>query len=393
MTISFGSGQTSGQPLVVTAIAQASAQTLHTAIAGLGTPQRIKIQANNLDPLHSHKITIGLYATGAALTVPTVSWTVALPIQEGALLVTDPNFAATIPELVLNGGSYLAVFADTASMVAISAIVDDQNGIPAVGFGSGQTSGLPLIPTTQIQAVNILPTSNNGLLLHTAPAGAATPNVIKIQALNVDPNGLTRHATLAIFAVGGTVPLVSWQVAVPAGDGLYNICDPTGLTSLVLNGAGFIQAWTTVASTLAFFVNAGTQAGGAGGAGGSSVLASGLIAAVQNASRFGMFENGGTGQATRTNGEVMMPRAGTLTNLVIKSDAAVGGGDTVTVAVFVNGVASGVLVGTLAVGDGTTPKVITGSISVAQGDLVTFSIATNNAGAPAANIQAAVLFS
>jgi hypothetical protein len=385
MTITAGSGQTSGEPLVLTAIAQASYQILHTAVAGAGPAQRIKITANNLDPIHSHTLFIGLFPTGTP-TVPAVVWSIALPINEGALLCTDPNFQATIPELTLNGGTIIGVWADTASMVAASAIVNDQNGIAAVTQGSAQTAGLPLIPTTQIAAVGVLPVLNTGLLVHTAPTGTATPNVISLFAINTDVVG--RHATVAIFATGGTVPIIAWQVNVPINSGLYNLTDVLGLTQLVLNGGCFIQVWTTVSGVLSFFVNANTQTGGGSGGGTvAQLLSSGLVAGVISASRYAMFQSGGTGQTTEANAQIMCPGAGTIEKLSAVASATIGAGSSVTCALRVNGVTSTQTV-TITNASGTVVQTTTGAPAVvALGSLLDFIVVETAGVAPVANFQ------
>lgn len=387
MTVSFGSGQTSGLPLVVTALTQLTAQTLHTAVAGTGPAQRVRITAQNLDTKLPHAINIGLFATGAALSAPTLVWQVELPINEGALSVTDPNFTATIPELDLNGATYIAVWTDTASMVAVSAMVDDQDGVAGVTAGSAQTGGLPLIPTTQIAAVGVLPVTNSGLLVHTAPAGTATPNEVSLFAVNTDTVG--RHATIGIFAVGTTVPIIAWQVAVPPLVGLYNLTDVLGLTKLVLNGTSFIQVWTTVASTLAFFVSSNTQAEGGGGGGGTSAqqLGSGLMAGVISAARYGLDVNGGTGTATIANAQQMIPGNGTIARLSAKADVTITGAASLTCSLFKNGVATTQSV-ILTAASTTLPQTTTGApVTVAPGDLITFGIVETAGVAPVANIQ------
>jgi hypothetical protein len=354
-------------------------------VAGTGPAQRIKITANNLDPLHQHTLFIGLFPTGTP-TVPAVVWSIALPINEGALLCTDPNFQATIPELTLNGATIIGVWADTASMVAASVIVNDQNGIAAVTAGSAQTAGLPLIPTTQIAAVGVLPVTNSGLLVHTAPTGTATPNVISLFAINTDTVG--RHATVAIFATGGTVPIIAWQVNVPINSGLYNLTDVLGLTQLVLNGGCFIQVWTTVSGVLSFFVNANTQTGGGTGGGTvATVLASGLVAGVISASRYAMFQSGGTGQTTEANAQIMCPGAGTVEKLSAVSSATMTAGSSVTCALRVNGVNSTQTV-TLTSANGTTVVTTAGAPAVvALGNLLDFVVTETLGVAPVANFQ------
>jgi hypothetical protein len=121
----------------------------------------------------------------------------------------------------------------------------------------------------------------------------------------------------------------------------------------------------------------------------SAPLSSGLVAAVQNASRFAVGAQGGTGQATRTNAELVMPRAGILRNLWAVADTTIGGGCTVTVSVFVNGSVSAMVL-TFTAADTTVGKGSTVAVPVNKGDKVTFSVACSNDGAPAANMAAAM---
>ncbi len=123
----------------------------------------------------------------------------------------------------------------------------------------------------------------------------------------------------------------------------------------------------------------------------TQVIASGLVAAVQNASRFAVGAQGGVGNATEALTNILIPRAGVLQTLLAKSDAAVGGGATVTVTVRKNGVATALTL-TFVNADGTGRKSISTPVLVLAGDLITFEVTTDNAGAPAANLQAAVEF-
>jgi len=118
-------------------------------------------------------------------------------------------------------------------------------------------------------------------------------------------------------------------------------------------------------------------------------LSSGLVAAVQNASRFAVGAQGGAGQAAEANAQIAVPFSGQLRNLRVFPSIAVGGGATVTTSVRINGVASALSVDFVNA-DGVTPKIDDDYVAVAAGDLVCFSVATDNAGAPAANFQASV---
>jgi hypothetical protein len=257
-----------------------------------------------------------------------------------------------------------------------------------LSFGNGQTNGLPLL----ITAITAL----TAQLLHTAPAGAATPNVIKLLACNLDEGTPATPSAGAILPDGHLVTVLIQDVGaattrtikqmIPVESGLFPILENG--KEIILNGTCTVKVYADEASMVQVTAIVDDQADVAGVA--SQVVASGLVAAVQAASRFAVGTQAGTGTATEANANIMMPRAGTLRNLRAKADAAVGGGATVTVAVRVNGVSSALSL-TLANADGTAVKSdTTDSVAVAIGDLVTFSVATDNAGAPAANIQASV---
>lgn len=254
-----------------------------------------------------------------------------------------------------------------------------------ISFGSAQTNGRPLI----ITAI----TSGARQLLHTFPAGSATPNLVSISVLNLDTNVVTNGNHTLFLTIEdnlGTI-LATMQEAIPAQPGLYQAFSDAingVLNQLVLNGASLIKVYADTANVLAVMARVDNQTGSGGGTAVQNI-ASGLVASVQNANRFAVNAQGGTGQATEANANILIGRAGTLQNLRAKSDAAVGGGATVTVAVRINGVTSGLTL-TFVNADGTGLKTNTAAIPVASGDLVTFLVACDNAGAPAANLQASV---
>jgi hypothetical protein len=262
-----------------------------------------------------------------------------------------------------------------------------------LSFGNGQTNGLPLLITTGLDALT-------AQLLHTAPAGAATPNVIRILASNID-QGVVAVPNLSIAAaapVGHLVTVLIQDVGaattrtikqmIPVESGLFPILEEG--REIILNGTCTVKVFADAASMIQVTAIVDDQSEVAGAV--SQTIGSGLIAAVQAASRFGVNANGGVGQAAVANGSVAVARAGTLRNLGAKVDGAVGGGATITVSVFKNGVTTAQSL-TLANADGTTWKQTAGApITVAAGDLISFSIATDNAGAPAANVSAAVEF-
>ncbi len=247
-----------------------------------------------------------------------------------------------------------------------------------LSFGNGQTNGLPLLITTGLSA-------GTAQLLHTAPAGSATPNVVRINASNLDVLGHT--VTVLIQDVGAATTRVITQ-AIPVESGLFPILEDG--QEIILNGTCTIKVYADAASMVQVTAIVDDQSSVAGAV--SQTIDSGLVAAVQNASRFAVGAQGGTGQATEANANIAVSRAGTIRNLGAKVDGAVGGGATITVAVRKNGASTAQTL-TLANADGTTWKQTAGAaITVVAGDLITFSFATDNAGAPAANVQAACEF-
>lgn len=248
-----------------------------------------------------------------------------------------------------------------------------------ISFGSAQTNGLPLLVTAT--------TSAGRQLLHTFPAGSATPNLVQIFAQNLDTS--LYHTLYLAFEDSGATVLRLFTVNVPVNSGLFDVLGAAAgnevICELIANGASTIKVYADTASVLAVYARVDDQASTAGQVQG---IFSGLVAAVQNANRFAVNAQGGTGNATEANANVMMPRAGTIKNLAAKSDAAVGGGATVTVAVRINGASTALLL-TFANADGTNLKTDTDAVSFAQGDLITFLVSCDNAGAPAANLQAA----
>lgn len=262
-----------------------------------------------------------------------------------------------------------------------------------LSFGNGQTNGLPLLITTGLDALT-------AQLLHTAPAGAATPNVIRILASNIDQGtpAVPSQSVMAVTPIGHLVTVLIQDVGaattrtitqmIPVESGLFPILEEG--REIVLNGTCTIKVFADAASKIQVTAIVDDQSSVAGAV--SQTIASGLVAAVQNASRFAVNAQGGTGQTTAPNGSIAVSRAGTIRNLGAKVDGAVGGGATITVSVFKNGVITAQAL-TLANADGTTWKQTAGAaITVVAGDLITFSVATDNAGAPAANVSAAVEF-
>ncbi len=93
MTVSFGSAQTNGLPLLLTTgITLAARQLLHTFPAGSATPERVKVFAQNLDVI-PHTITVVLEDAGATLTR---SFTAALPVGQATHTLDMPNSARSL---------------------------------------------------------------------------------------------------------------------------------------------------------------------------------------------------------------------------------------------------------------------------------------------------------
>lgn len=251
-------------------------------------------------------------------------------------------------------------------------------------FGSAQTNGLPFKITTGISLAT-------RQLLHTAPAGAATPHIVRIRAINTDV--VPRTLYVEIEDAGATVRTEIVEL-LPLQSGLFtpfsNGSDASQDVGIALNGSSTIKVWADAANVVYVTADVDDQSSVAGAV--SQNVASGLIAAVQNANRFGLSVQGGTGTETEANAQLMISRSGTIRNLAAKVDSAVGGGATLTVTVRKNGASTAQIL-TLANADGTALKATTGgAITVVAGDLITVLVACDNAGAPAANVQAAFEF-
>lgn len=249
-----------------------------------------------------------------------------------------------------------------------------------ISFGSAQTNGLPLLVTAV--------TSGTRQTLHTFPSGSNTPNLVQIFAQNVDTSLF--HTLYVAFEDSGATVLRLFTVNVPVNSGLFDVLGAAAgnesICQLIANGASTIKVYADTASVLNVYARVDDQSQVAGTVQG---VFSGLVAAVQNANRFACpAPGGGVGTATEANANIIAPRAGTIKNLAAKADAAVGGGATVTVAVRKNGATTALSL-TFANADGTTLKTDTDAVTFAQGDLLTFLVACDNAGAPAANFQAA----
>jgi len=243
-------------------------------------------------------------------------------------------------------------------------------------FGTGQTNGAPLVITAL--------TLGTAQTVHTAPAGAATPNLIDLFASNSSDVGVL--LTIALFDSGATL-IRSFSLMIGAKSFNQPVLDQGDIEAeLILNGTITVRAFAATASVLTVAVRVDNQSTTTGTV--SDNFASGLVAAVQNANRFAFpAPQGGVGTATEANANQMIARAGILRNLSAKADANIGGGATVTVGIRVNGVT--VVSIPLTVTETTVLQTSTVSVPVVPGDLVTFIVSCDNAGAPAANFHAA----
>jgi hypothetical protein len=116
--ITFGSGQTNGLPLLVTAITEAGRQTLHTAPAGSATPHRVALRAA-LVPGAADTMLSVVVANSGGTTLRTLD-----------VLVTSTNLKRVIEDdIELNGSCVVGVYAAAASVVAVAAEVDDQSNV------------------------------------------------------------------------------------------------------------------------------------------------------------------------------------------------------------------------------------------------------------------------
>lgn len=245
-----------------------------------------------------------------------------------------------------------------------------------ISFGTGQTNGAPLLVT----AITV----GTAQTLHTCPAGSATPNVIDLFANNPSDVGVTLYVSL----YDSTATLIrTFSVGIGAGALWQPVLDGGSIEAeMILNGTITVRVHASVASVVSISARVDNQSTTTGTV--CQNLASGLVAAVQNANRFAVGAQGGTGQATEANANIIIARAGILRNLRAFTDATVGGGAALTVAVRINGATSALSV-PIAAAQTTAIQSDTDSVAVAIGDRVCFLVACDNAGAPAANVQAA----
>lgn len=121
MPIIKGSGQGSGgKGLLVTALTEGTAQTLHTAVAGIGTPQLFRMIASN--PTNTPvTITVVLVPSDAS---DNVTFTETVGAQQ------EKNLFAELGAIPLNETMVVKVYASVASVAYVWGIVSDQATTP-----------------------------------------------------------------------------------------------------------------------------------------------------------------------------------------------------------------------------------------------------------------------
>ncbi len=118
MSLSFGSGQTNGAPLLITGTTLGAAQVLHTAIAAAGTPELIALFAFNTSDA-AVPVTVSLYDAAAVLIRSFVKL-----ISAKAFLQPLLDDGGVEADLILNGTIAIKVHAETASVISMCARVD-----------------------------------------------------------------------------------------------------------------------------------------------------------------------------------------------------------------------------------------------------------------------------
>ncbi len=242
-----GSGQTNGAPLDITAVTLGTAQILHTFVAGSGTPEVLKAYAFNSDLLDPVTLHFALYDSLAALVR---QWAVVVPVK--AALVAAFDDGDELAAIIGNNAMVLKVYAETASLLAVTAQVDDQaSTVNTTTFGSGQTDGQPLALTATTLA--------GAQVLHTFPAGSGDPSIARVYAFNSDEDeGLTLN--LALYD-NSAVLIREWPVTVPAEGALVPAFSQKDTdAALVCNGTLVLKAYAERTAVLAVAARITTQA-------------------------------------------------------------------------------------------------------------------------------------
>lgn len=239
--------------------------------------------------------------------------------------------------------------------------------------GSGQGSGGKGLLVTAV-------TEGTAQIFHTAVAGTASAQLFRALVVN---NGSTAVQVNLVFDPNDGSANVTVSELIPAQSAMFTPI-PDDL-AVPINDTMVVRVYASAASQATVWGIINDQ----DSAGALQRLYTGEITLVQNTSAFRT--NGVASSATEADHQIMVPVAGTLTNLRARALTNIGGGATVTVTVRVNG-ADTALSFTYDVTDTTTLKSDTDSVAVAAGDLVTVNCATDNAGAPAATMQGTVDF-
>ena len=242
-------------------------------------------------------------------------------------------------------------------------------------FGSAQTNGAPIVVTATSQAT--------AQLVHTAPSGSTTPSVLQLFGINT--SNVAQTVTIVV-TIGGTA--YTFPISIPVNN--LNTFYPlltSDTSDLILNGAATVAVFASTSSNVSVFAQVNDQATANSS---SAVISSGPVLAVQNASRFAVGAQGGTGQATEANAQITVSLSCVLKNFGARAFPALTGTTAVTVTVRVNGVATA-LTANFLLADGTTAKTNTASsISVNAGDLITFLVQETANQAGVSTFQAAV---
>ncbi len=247
MTITCGSGQTSGQPLSITATSLAGAQVLHTFPAGGATPSLAEVYAFNSNLTKGILLTLAVYDSLAALVR---SWSIFVPA--GANMFPCFDTGEEDAELIMNGTSVLKAYADTTAVLGLCARVDDQVAtVNTVTFASGQTSGQPLV----ITAITL----GTAQTIHTFPSGTNKADILQLFGFNsASDAGKTLH--LALYDVGATL-IRAWDEVIGASSALQPLL---GIgeehAALICNGTSVLKGYADAASVVAVCGRVTTQA-------------------------------------------------------------------------------------------------------------------------------------
>ncbi len=241
-------------------------------------------------------------------------------------------------------------------------------------YGSGQTHGLPLV----ITALDL----ENAQVVHTFPCGSATPERVRLCAVNLDDD-LPHELHVALYDHCGTL-ITDWTVVVKRGaDGFDLLADH----ELVANGETVVKVYADAASRVVIACVVDDQGDVAGVV--SQNVAMGYVAAVQNDVRYAVGCQGGDGQCEIKNAEILITRHCKMRNLRAYATHGLQNGARSHVSIYVNCSESDLSLH-FCEADGTDTKTDTDTISLCPGDKVAFGISTDDCGDPCTHFQAAV---